>query len=246
MDKILTMILFAVIKKEAAKVTSRDPLEVEVAEPISADLRNYEKEFLQAFQVKDQKERSAELREMMVTLVKSVGKKMKGFSHKETVNYYQDIVDRAWQQVAAAETPDVKSQRYEEYMEWTMMDRDYEDRTRDVFRTGPVILPTWWHNYDPGVGRPSAPSPSPGGKPSGGSLPTLPGSDFAASMVKGVESFAAGAVGSITDFTSGVTRTTNPPPPPSSRSFSSGGGGSSCACACAGCACACACAGGGR
>ena len=51
--------------------------------------------------------------------------------------------------------------------------------------------------------------------------------------------------GSLTDFTNGITKTTNPPPPPSKSGWS-GGGGSSCACACAGCACACACAGGGR
>jgi hypothetical protein len=175
---------------------------------------------------------------------------MKGFSHKETVEYYKDIVDRAWAQVAAAETPEVKSQRYEEVMEWTMMDSDYEGRTRDVFRTGPVFLPLWWGHYDPGVGRAAssrASIPSGGGQasaPSGSGLPTLPGSDFAASMVTGVESFAAGAVGNLPGFTSGVTKVTNPPPPPSKSGFS--GGGSSCACACAGCACACACAGGGR
>jgi hypothetical protein len=248
MDKILTMILFSAIKKGAASVTSRDPLEVKVAEPTPEGLRSYEEEFLLAFLEKGKKERSKAMQTMTINLVESVSKKMKGFSHKETVEYYKDIVDRAWAQVAEAETPEVKSQRYEEVMEWTMMDRDYEDRTRDVFRTGPVILPTWWGRYDPGVGRAPAPSPGlpgSGGRSSSPAMPTLPGSEFAASMVRGVETFAAGAVGSITDFTSGVTRTTNPPPPPSARSFSSSGG-SSCACACAGCACACACAGGGR
>ncbi|MDX1437793.1 MAG: hypothetical protein R3335_13345, partial [Anaerolineales bacterium] len=248
MDKILTMILFSVIKKNAATVKSRDPLEVEVIEPTPEGLRTYEEEFLLAFMEGGKKARSKAMQTMMINLVKGVGKKMKGFSVKETEEYYRDIVDRAWVQVSEAETPEVKSKLYEEYMEWTMMDRDYEDRTRDVFRTGPVILPTWWHRYDPGVPRPaaSAPSvPSAGGRSSSPALPTLPGSDFAVSMVQGVESFAAGAVGNLTSFTTGVTKTTNPPPPPSSRSFSSGGG-SSCACACAGCACACACAGGGR
>jgi hypothetical protein len=248
MDKILTMILFSAIKKDAATVTSRDPLEVEVLEPTPEGLRTYEDEFLLAFMEKNKKARSKAMQAMMINLVKSVGKKMKGFSHTETVEYYRDIVDRAWVQVSDAETPEVKSKLYEEYMEWTMMDRDYEDRTREVFRTTPVILPMWWGRYDPGVGRSAAarPSvPSSGGRASSPSLPTLPGSDFAVSMVQGVEGFAAGAVGNITNFTTGVTKTTNPPPPPSSRGFSSGGG-SSCACACAGCACACACAGGGR
>ncbi|HEM47031.1 MAG TPA: hypothetical protein ENO23_08305, partial [Alphaproteobacteria bacterium] len=39
MDKILTMILFAAVKKGAAKVTSRDPLEIEVARPLPEGMR---------------------------------------------------------------------------------------------------------------------------------------------------------------------------------------------------------------
>ena len=33
---------------------------------------------------------------MMINLVKSVAQKMKGFSRKETVAYYKDIIKRAW------------------------------------------------------------------------------------------------------------------------------------------------------
>jgi hypothetical protein len=176
---------------------------------------------------------------------------MKGFSKRETVNYYRDIMNRAWAQVEASDTPEVKSQKFDEVMEWTMLDRDFDDRTRDVFRTGPVFVPMWWGRYDPGFGRvgtASRPTPSVstgGGRSSSPSLPSLPGADFAAGVANGVQNMSAGVVGNITEFTNGITQKTNPPPPPSS-SRSSGGGGSSCACACAGCACACACAGGGR
>ena len=193
---------------------------------------------------------------MMVGLVKSVTRKMKGFSHKETSEYYKKIMERAWSQVEAADTPEVKSEKFNENMEWTMLDKEYDDRTRRTFRQGPVIIPGWWHRYDPvyaGPGRVSGPSkPSaPSMRPTSGSLPTLPGSDFAASMINGVENVSAGVIGSLNDFTSGITRTTNPVPKPSTstRSRSGGGfsgGGSSCACACACAGCACACAGGGR
>lgn len=252
MDKIMTMILFAVLKKNAARVVSRDPLELEIDEPVPEDLRTYEVHFLQAFQEKGKRPRRRLLQDMMVKLVKSVAKKLKGFSKRETVNYYRDIMQRAWAQVEAAGTPEVKSQKFDEVMEWTMLDRDFDDRTRDVFRTGPVIIPTWWHRYDPGFGRAasggaartSTPSAGGGGPGGGVSMPNLPGSAFAASVVSGVQDFSAGVVGNLADFTSGITNKTNPPPPPSSSR--SGGGGSSCACACAGCACACACAGGGR
>jgi hypothetical protein len=255
MDKILTMILFAIIKKNAARVITREPLEVEPLEPAPEGLQAYEKDFLASFAQPKGAERRKSLQKMMVDLVRSVGEKMKGFSRRETVAYYRDIMDRAWAQVEASDTPEVKSEKYEEVMEWTMLDRDYEGRTREVFRGGPVFVPVWWPRYDPTFGRPSTtPSGLPGGGPSatpgpGPSLPNLPGSDFAASVVNGVQDFASNVVGNITEFTSGVTNVTNPPPKPTATSTGrsrSGGGGSSCACACACAGCACACAGGGR
>jgi hypothetical protein len=249
MDKIMTMILFGILKKDAATVTSRDPLEIKPEEPLP-ELRAYERDFLAAFQEPNKGSRTKGLQKMMVDLVKTVGKKMKGFSRKETVAYYQDITKRAWQQVEAGDTPEVKSEKYNQHMEWTMLDRDYDERTRDVFRTGPVFVPMWWPRYDPGYGRaatttarPSAPS----GRGGGVSMPTLPGAAFAGSIVTGVQNFSSNVVGSITSFTSGITNITNPPPKPPASSFSrGGGGGGGCACACACAGCACACAGGGR
>jgi hypothetical protein len=246
MDKILTMILFAVIKKGAAKVTKRDPLTLEVNDPIPENLRKYEVDFLEAYKNKSRAKRKKAMQNTMIALVKSVTRKMKGFSRKETLRYYRDIMERAWKQVEEAETPEVLSEKYDEVMEWTMLDDDYEDRTRDIFAGRPVFVPVWWHHYDPGysrsvVSRPASTTPSKSGSPS---IPRLPGSDFAASVVNGVENFSAGVIGSVRDFTGGVTQKTNPPPV-SSSSYSSGGG-SSCACACACAGCACACAGGGR
>lgn len=255
LDKVLTMILFAVIKKGAAEVVTKEPLKLKLAEPLPEGLQAYETDFLKAFQTNKKAEQKRALQTMMVDLVKSISQKMKGFSRKETLAYYQDIVKRAWTQVEAAATPEVKSAKYDEVMEWTMLDRNYDDRTREVFRTGPVYVPVWWPRYDPTFSRPAAggtistaPVSAPGAGGGGISLPHLPGSDFAASMVNSVQNFSSNVIGNLTDFTSNVTQKTNPVPvSTSSRSGggrSSGGGGCACACACAGCACACA--GGGR
>lgn len=245
MDKILTMILFAVIKKNSASVKTQEPLELEIIKPIPEGLHHYEQQFLQAFLLDNKRERQRALQEMMVNLIKSVGKKMKGFSHKETVAYYKKIVQRAWKQVEAADTPEVKSKKYDEVMEWTMLDREYEDRTRDIFHTGPVFVPIWWPRYDPSYSGPSVSSrsiPVPTQRGSTPSMPTLPGSAFAASVVSGTQNMSTSVIGNLTSFTSRITNKTNPVPKSSSSSFS--GGGCACACACAGCACACA--GGGR
>lgn len=246
LDKVMTMILFGAVKKNAATVVKRDPLELDVPDPFmkNENLRDYEKNFLRAFVDTDKKKRRSELQNMTVALVKSVSEKMKGFSRRETVEYYKSIMEKAWAQVEAADTPEVKSQKFDEALEWTMLDKDYDDRTRRVF-TGPVIVPTWWGRYDPvwrGGGSSSHPVPSSSGKGSTG----LPGADFAASMVNGVQGFAAGVIGNVQEFTGKVTGVTNPPPPPPKSSGRSGGGGRSCACACACAGCACACAGGGR
>ena len=188
----------------------------------------------------------------MITSIRSVSKKMKGFSHKESVAYYKKITERAWQLVEEADTPEIKSQKFDEHMGWTMLDDDFNDRTQEVFRTGPVFVPVWWGRYDPSWSR-SAPKSTPSSVGSGQTgrpsmtLPNLPGGDFAASVVTGIQGFSSNVVGNITDFTSNITNKTNPIPKSTTRSGGwSSGGGSSCACACACAGCACACAGGGR
>lgn len=255
MDKIMTMVLFGLLKKNAAEVTVKDPLTVKPADPLPADLYAYETDFLAAFEETNSAQRRKLLQTMMVGLIRSVGEKMKGFSKRETVTFYEDIIKRAWDQVEQAATPEVKGQVYEDVMDWTMLDKQYENRTQQTF-SGPVFIPTpaWWWRYEPSYPRPTVstatstsagtPSSSGGGRVS---LPSLPGSAFAASVVGGVQNFSSKVLGDLTSFTGGVTNVTNPPPPPSTyRSSGGGGGGHSCACACACAGCACACAGGGR
>jgi hypothetical protein len=248
LDKVMTMILFGVVKKNAATVIHRDPLQVEVTSPMPEGLHEYEQNFLNALKETDPKTRRSLLQEMTVKLIRSVSEKMKGFSRKESIEYYRRIMETAWEQVQKANTPEVQMAFFDQQLEWTMLDKDYDDRSRRVFH-GPIFVPNWWGRYDPtyrtgpisapGGGRVSAPS-----QPSGRT--SLPGADFAASVVGGVQTFSQKVIGNINDFTSRVTNVTNPPPKPTSsgRSMSGGSRGCACACACAGCACACA--GGGR
>ncbi len=250
LDKVMTMILFGLVKKGIVTVESEKPLRLRVVDPLPQDVKlwYYERRFLDS--VKDDgKLAEGALREMTVDLIGDVNKKLTGFSRRETKAYYKDIAARAWQQVEAADTPEVLGQRWGEGLEWTMLEDDWQDRTRRVFRDRPVVIPYWWWFYRPwtaaaGPARPSAPAPAGGGTPV--TLPTLPGADFANTVVTGIENAANTVVSSVEGFASKVTRTTNPPPKPSSSSSRSRGGGYSCACACACAGCACACAGGGR
>lgn len=243
LEKVMQMILFGVVKKGAAQVEKRDPLELSLSDPLPEGLRGYENEFLAAFREKAIQKRRKQLQTMTINLVKSVTEKMKGFSSKETKEYYQSINERAWQQIAAAGTPEIKSQMFEEALEWTMLDKNYDDRARRTL-TGPIFVPMWWGRYDP-VYRSATASPSASPSAAGGGFNlgggrggALPGADLAASIVTGTQNFAQRILGS--NFAESVTKVTNPPPPPSRSSSGTRSGGCACACACAGCACACA------
>jgi hypothetical protein len=256
-DRILTMILFSTIKKGAVMVAKKDPLEILVQNPLPEALYAYELGFIKSFGSNQKADRRRAMQSTIIDLVKDVSDKMKGFSKAETIAYYKDIVARAWTSVEGAATPDVKMEAYDKALDWTMLDKDYGERTERTFSGGPVILPQWWGRYDPvyrtsggGGLASSVPSSAPS---TGGSLapsmPRIPGADFAASMVNNASAMTASVIGSVGDFTGGITNRTNPIPvtPGSGGGFrGGGGGGAACACACACAGCACACAGGGR
>jgi hypothetical protein len=248
LDRVMTMILFGLVKKGAATVTSQDPLKLEIAQPISDQLNPYEKDFLAAFApgIAPSAQRKA-LQDVTINMLNGLQEKMKGFSRKETLDYYKTITEKAWEQVTAAGTPEVKAQALDDNLEWTMADKDFDTRSRNVFGSGPIFVPIWWGHYDPHFGGgTAAPMPSAGAAGGHISLPHLPGADFAGSIIGGVQSFSKNVIGDLTGFTSRVTDKTNPVPIATAGSGGGwhGGGGCACACACAGCACACA--GGGR
>ena len=248
LDKVMTMILFGTLKKNAAEVVTRTPLKLKFAAEAPAELHQYEKDFLKAFTEEKVADQRKKLQEMSVSLVRSVSDKMKGFSRKETIDYYKSIMERAWKEVEAANTPEVQSAKLDENLEWTMLDKDYDGRTRRTFQ-GPVYVPMWWGRYDPTYRPVSTGGAKTVSAPSVGGSRALPGATFAASVVGGVQNFSSKVIGNVGSFTEKITGVTNPAPKPTAGTYRGGGssgGGHSCACACACAGCACACAGGGR
>ncbi|NOQ40578.1 MAG: hypothetical protein GQ562_09695, partial [Anaerolineales bacterium] len=77
-DKIFTMILFSLLQKDAAQVISQDPLKLEFSDPVPENLRKYETQFIEAFQKDSDRGRKTELQDLMIDLIKRVGKKMEG------------------------------------------------------------------------------------------------------------------------------------------------------------------------
>ncbi len=225
-DKILTMMLFSVVKKGAAQVITNDPLDIKVVDPPPEGLLPYEIQFLNAFKKYSNEQLRDAIEFVMVTLFRDVNRSMDGFNREQTIDYYKKIVQDAWAQVETAGTPEVTSQKFEENLDWAMLDHEYDTRTQRVFENKPVFLPVWWSLFDPTVHHPSAASsltppfstpevPGAGGTPAGKiTLPVLPGADFAASMVRSTQNFSGKIIGDINSFTQNVKTKAAPPPPP--------------------------------
>ncbi len=259
MDKIISMIIFSLSKKGAIAVTSQNPLVIKAENPLPEKLYEYESGFIEAISESEDKNKKAKMTKTITALILSVTEKMKGYSLDETKAYYRSIIEKAWQQVQDADSPELKGEKLDEIFGWAILDENVEGKTKEIFGDGPVYVPMWWWRmgpvYHPAAGPVvSGPESAPMGIPSTStnrSTPTLPGAEFARSITDSVRNFGVGTVGSIKGFTNQVTGKTNPISAPSGSSSRSswsgrGGGGHSCACACACAGCACAGGGGGR
>ncbi len=240
LDKVLTMVMFGLMKKGAVALVSEDPLKLKPQEISTNGLRPYETAFIEVIESDGDLDRD-KLQDVIVDMIDELETKMSGFSYSETVEYYRSIVNTAWRLVTEAATPELKGEEFSNSLEWTMLDDNFDDRTNDIFG-GVTYVPTpaWWVYATPSTPAAGVTAPSVGEI----SLPQLPGSGFAHGIISKVEGISSGVVGKIESFTGKVTAVTNPPPVSRGGGSSGGGGGCACACACAGCACACA--GGGR
>ncbi len=225
-EKILTMTLFSVIKKGAAQVTSNNPLQIKVINPFLNDLHKYETDFLQAFEKSTNEVVLEGLKNAMISLFQDVNRLMWRFDEQQTIGYYANIVQDAWAQVKAADTPEVTSQKLDQNLGWVLLDRDYVPRIEHLFADKMVVLPAWWLQFNPDSPHPasnSIPTPPitlPGsigiGESSTGkiNLPVLPGADFAASIVRSTQDLASTVIRDVTAFTQSITNEATPPPPP--------------------------------
>jgi len=245
--KVLTMILFGLLRKNAVEIIETEPyLRLKVLS--TTDLHYYEIDFLDAIikpnligltedplagTLSDKK-----LSNLINDLYTMVDERIKYYCRADTVAYYRSVVAKAWTQVAAAKTPEVKAVQFNENLEWLAIHPEFKKRTKRLFREEEEIpstsawwLPYWYTYHSPPSIRETGAQPA-----------TLPAVQFADAVVTSIESTTNRIVKDIETFTKSIL--------PSPASTSSGEGRASstpvhsggCVCACASCACACACA----
>jgi len=246
--KVLTMILFGLLRKNAVEVIETEPyLRLKILS--TANLHYYEIDFIDAV-VKPSLTSNSDalagtlsdkkLSDLINNLHAEVDKKVAYYCRADTFNYYREVVRKAWAQVSAAKTPEVKAVQFNENLEWLVIDPTFKRRTRQLFRgeeeipsTSAWWLPYWFTYHSPPSFRGTSGQPA--------TPPTaLPAVQFADAVVTSVESTTNRIVRDIETFTKAIL-----PPPASSgegRSQSAPVRSGGCVCACASCACACACA----
>jgi len=243
--KIVTAILYSLLKKRAIWVTTTNPsvklkiVEPSTPEPKPQPLRYYERTFLDAIQ-KDGTLNEEKLAKAVMEVRDEVEEKLRGYCRKDTTEYYEKIVTKAWKQVEQAETAELASKAYDEQLLWLLLNENFQARTEKAFQTKtfePAPLWFWyWYGYHY--------RPTPEYKPtttpptSQTTTPKIPGADFANNIATAVEGTTNSIVVNLEKFANAII----PAPPPSQKtSRQPVRSASSCACACAACACVCAC-----
>jgi hypothetical protein len=239
--RILTMILFGLMRKGAVKVVEKR-LKLHLQVLSTAGLRYYEDWFVDAivFHSRVGTLSDKRLAYLIVKLRREVDKKVKYYCRADTVKYYKKTVEKAWRQVRKAGAPEVKAEVFNEELEWLMMAPRFKSRIKRTFRRGEEIpvRSSWWLPYWTAY---YAPSRFRGveGKPV--TAESLPGVRFADAAVTTIESTVGRIVTNVEAFSKSLIPVTprGEARASSARAPVSRGG---CVCACASCACACACA----
>jgi len=234
--RVLTMVLFGLLKKRLVKVKETDPvLKLELASkeiPPGVSPRYYELDFIRAIKPDGALDEFI-LARCWLYLRDAVDKKVRGYSRADTVNYYKSVVNEAWGQVLQASTPELKGDLIDEKVEWLLLDGKYKERFGEAFPPNVIISPRpewWWYWHGPY-------RPSGGGAPQGTpqAPAPIPGQEWANGIVLGMEKAANKIVLNVQEFANKLVPAQPARPARPARE------GGRCVCACANCACACAC-----
>ena len=244
--KIVTEILYSLLQKRAVWAESTTPsIKLKIMPPFhnktgttETPLRYYEIDFLHAFK-EDGTLDEERLAQTIMSVRDTVEEKLRGYCRRDTVDYYNKVADKAWEQVEQAGTPDLASKAYDEQLLWLFLDPNYQTRTQTAFHDrafepSPLWLWYWYsyQNYHPHpTYRPNVETPAQATKP-----PSIPGAEFANNIASAVEKTSNSIVMNLEKFANSIL-----PMPAGKSSTEPAHHNADCVCACAACACACAC-----
>lgn len=216
LNKVLTLIVFGLLKKGILTQLDASPLKVEVAPEFRAKhfsslkerhehrrkaaqekgtvLHKYEQRFLDSIEARPNRPVSAiDFTNAMKDFLQNVANRVKGFDLSDTQDYYRKIVSRAWKEAQSIGEIEQREQFLDRNMEWVLMHEDYPT----VFHTPRhVYYPIWARPLSTsGTGRAAAPSLGSEKAPAGRGGPGL--GDVAGGFAGWAENTMAGLAGTI-------------------------------------------------
>ena len=244
--QIVTEILYSLLQKRAVWVESANPaLKLRIMPefkdkkgPDENPLRYYEIDFLEAIKPDGALDED-KLAKAVMFLRDTLEQKLRGYSRKDTVDYYRKIVDKAWTQVDQAGTAEIASKAYDEQLLWLLLDPNHRGRTESTFKDrtfepSPLWFWYWYgytHYHPNPTYKPNINLPTQSAKP-----PAIPGAQFANNIATSLERTTGNIVANLEKFVNGIL-----PAPATQTSHAPAKREANCVCACAACACACAC-----
>ena len=193
LSKVLTLIIFGLLKKGVLRQISEEPFQVAIVQEFQTEaakenqearrklrkraaqqagivLHGYEHPFLDAIEAQPGTSLAKiDFGEAMDGFLVILAKRVKGFDLSDTQEYYQSIVRRAVEQ--AKTIPDIatREQSLDRDMEWILLDKDFPT----VFNTPAYSYrPIWTRASSGGGSSGGLPSLSSGGSP-GGAVPSF-------------------------------------------------------------------------
>lgn len=215
LNKVLSLIIFGLLKKGILTQLNANPLAVEVAPEFRSKhltsmskredhrrkaaqdkgtvLHIYEQKFLDAIEARPDRPLSKiDFTDAMKDFLTRTAVRVKGFDLSDTQDYYRQIVNRAWKEAQTIGEIEQKDKFLDKNMEWVLMHEDHPT----VFTTPRhVYYPIWTRPIYTGGGIGTGSVPKVGGSKSSSSGPGL--GDVAGGFAGWAENTMAGLAGAI-------------------------------------------------
>ncbi len=158
LGKVLTLVIFGLLKKGIVRQVQADPLALELVEDYHGSrserqaaarkngtvIHAYEQPFLDVLEknpgvpVQD-----LNLQEPMKGLIEKAAKRMSGFNLAQTREYYRSIVHGAWTKAKAIGDLSERTQFVDKNFLWLLLDEDYDESFNTWYSGGYHYQPIW-------------------------------------------------------------------------------------------------------
>ena len=160
LGKVLTLVIFGMLKKGLLRQVGADPLRVEVDRSFAGKdkaerraaaaekgvvIHRYENEFIDTLTLSAPHFAITEIdfSSPMRDLVEHVAERMIGFDLSDTQDYYRTIVTRAWEMAKGLGEVEQRQKHVDKNLEWLLLDDDWSDRFEGWGRSGYHYHPIW-------------------------------------------------------------------------------------------------------